>query len=296
MIRELVTDHPMPMEKFGILHQRLKQAGPFRFLKARTPTYAEFESIHNHEYVFRVFGLGRLSLEEATEAILTGKAPLDADCAPLSPDIFQMHRMAFGGTLTGLRYLQRNGGVCLNLHGGFHHAHHARGAGFCLFNDLAAAARLSRGRALVLDVDAHQGDGTAAILERDRDAFTLSLHAGEGYPMARPQSNIDIALKSGTGDAAFMNELEPALEDALRVFKPEVVIYQAGVDSLATDALGLLGMTQEGIQRRDRFVVKQCADRKIPLLVTMGGGYSSLKTTMEAHWSVFAAAADIHGE
>ncbi len=287
--RAMAEAHPAPIEKFGLLRERLAADSRFRLVKARRPAQKELEAVHDHEYVFRVYGLSRLPMLEATEAIYAGKTPLDADCAPFGREVFNMHFAGFGGTLTAMELALRNGGVVMNLHGGFHHARSCRGAGFSVFNDLAAAARLSGRRTLIVDLDAHQGDGTASILEGERNAFTLSLHAREGYPLNRARSSVDIELATGTDDATYMNELQPALLDVIGHFKPELVLYQSGVDALASDELGLLGLSPEGLRQRDEFVFEVCENYGVPLVVTMGGGYSDLETTTQAHLNTFLA-------
>jgi acetoin utilization deacetylase AcuC-like enzyme len=182
------------------------------------------------------------------------------------------------------------------LAGGTHHAFRGEGSGFCVFNDIAIAilalreAGLAR-RAAVVDLDVHQGDGTAAIFEDDADVFTLSLHGANNFPFRKQRSSLDIELSDGTGDEEYLERLGPAL---CRVweFEPEIVFYQSGVDGLATDRLGRLRLTHAGLGERDRMVFEALAERIIPAVLTLGGGYSEpIEETVNAHANTFKMAA-----
>ncbi len=183
------------------------------------------------------------------------------------------------------------------LAGGTHHAYRDEGSGFCVFNDIAVALEWARTkgrvkRGLIIDLDVHQGDGTAAIFRGDRDVFTLSLHGERNFPFRKQQSVLDVPLPDGTGDREYLEALEPVLVQA-RTFCPDIVFFQAGVDALATDKLGRLSLTREGLARRDRLVYQFASDLDVPLVLTLGGGYSDpIELTVEAHAQSFRIAAE----
>jgi acetoin utilization deacetylase AcuC-like enzyme len=180
-----------------------------------------------------------------------------------------------------------------NLAGGTHHAFRGEGSGFCVFNDLAVAILALRrdrlaARAAVIDLDVHQGDGTAAIFEDDPAVLTLSMHGENNFPFRKQRSRIDIALADGTGDAEYLHRLKQVLPEVI-AFGPQVIFYQSGVDALAGDRLGRLALTLEGLKQRDRLVLE--TSRGIPLVITLGGGYAEpIERTAQAHANTFRAA------
>jgi acetoin utilization deacetylase AcuC-like enzyme len=180
-----------------------------------------------------------------------------------------------------------------NLAGGTHHAFYAEGSGFCVFNDLAIALRFAARRAAIIDLDVHQGDGTASIFARDPNVFTLSLHGGNNFPFRKQKSTLDIALPDGTRDDEYLSALLAALP---KVFEggPEIAFYQSGVDALASDKLGRLDLTSAGLRRRDQMVFEACRTRGVPCVVTLGGGYSDpIELTVAAHAATFRTAAEV---
>lgn len=186
------------------------------------------------------------------------------------------------------------------LAGGTHHALYAEGAGFCVFNDIAIAIRKLQSerrieRAAVVDLDVHQGDGTAQILGGDPRVFTFSMHGEQNFPFRKQVSRLDIALPDGTGDAEYVDQLRGALP-LVAESKPEIVFYQSGVDALATDKLGRLALTAGGMLERDRLVFAACREMGVPLVITLGGGYSDpIEATVEAHAGTFRLAhAEFH--
>jgi acetoin utilization deacetylase AcuC-like enzyme len=185
-----------------------------------------------------------------------------------------------------------------NLAGGTHHASRTEGSGFCVFNDLAVAILALRRdrdirRAAVIDLDVHQGDGTASIFEHDSTVLTISMHGQNNFPFRKERSNIDIGLEDGTGDEAYLNRLRGVLP-AIAEFRPEVLFYQSGVDGLAGDRLGRLGLTHEGLIERDRAVCMFAKKQKIPLTITLGGGYTEpIARTAHAHANTFLTAARV---
>jgi len=192
--------------------------------------------------------------------------------------VARAHLMNVGGTILAAR-LALEDGVGINCGGGSHHAFRGHGEGFCLLNDIAVAVkkllkeRLIK-RAMVIDLDAHQGNGTAAIFRGDRRVFTFSMHGAEIYPEKKEKSSLDIGLGPGTGDAVYLGLLKQALPRALDKFRPDLAVYLAGADVYAGDALGGLKLTMRGIKKRDVLVFSECRQREIPAALVLGGGYS----------------------
>jgi acetoin utilization deacetylase AcuC-like enzyme len=210
---------------------------------------------------------------------------------PWSEALVNRGRRSTGGTLAALAWAFAHGAAG-NMAGGTHHAFRDRGEGFCLFNDLAVAVAVARRdhgvrRAAVVDLDVHQGNGTAALFDGDPDVFTLSLHGGRNYPFHKEASSLDVPLADGCADDAFLRALDASLE-VVAGHKPEVLLYQAGVDALLGDRLGRLALTHEGLKRRDARVFDLAARLGVPLVVTLGGGYGrDLEATIEAHANVY---------
>ena len=195
---------------------------------------------------------------------------------PFSPEIARAHRLAAGGTLLASRHALETG-VGLHAGGGAHHAFRDHGEGYCAVNDIAFAIASLRAEgmietAAVIDLDVHQGNGTASIFEMDPDTFTFSMHQYGLYPEIRRRSSLDVELTPGTGDAAYYDKLRHGLR-AVMEFKPDFVIYQAGVDVWEHDRLGGLKLTESGIKDRDMAVYDICRVYQVPVAVTLGGGY-----------------------
>ncbi|MCM2267129.1 MAG: histone deacetylase [Elusimicrobiales bacterium] len=206
--------------------------------------------------------------------------PADAAAAEIriTRAVARAHLMNAGGTLAAAALALKNG-VGINCGGGSHHARRERGAGFCLLNDIAVAVKKLLKerrvkRALVVDLDAHQGDGTAAILEGDRRVFTFSVHNQEIYPEKKEKSSMDIGLKPGTGDRTYLAVLRAELPRVLDRFRPDFAVYVAGADVYRGDLLGGFKLTMGGIKERDAFVLAECRRRKIPVALTLSGGYA----------------------
>jgi acetoin utilization deacetylase AcuC-like enzyme len=190
-------------------------------------------------------------------------------------------------------------GIGMNIAGGTHHAFTDRGEGFCLLNDIAIAANYlirhkGASKVLVVDLDVHQGNGTAQIFREEPRVFTFSMHGGNNYPHRKEQSDLDIPLPDGTDDASYLRLLKSTLPGLLDEQQPDFVFFQSGVDVLATDKLGKLGMTIEGCKERDRTVLELCYKNNIPVAVSMGGGYSKqVARIVEAHANTFRLAQHI---
>ncbi|WP_082921553.1 histone deacetylase [Lewinella sp. 4G2] len=218
---------------------------------------------------------------------------------PMRPDLIARGRVIAQGTLDCARFAFQDG-VALNIAGGTHHSFADRGEGFCVYNDIAIAANelLHTGeiqRAIVVDLDVHQGNGTASIFAGDDRVFTLSFHGAKNYPTRKMTSDLDVGFPDGTEDKAYLDKLEEILPSLLDRVRPDIVFYLSGVDILATDKLGRLACTIQGCKQRDRFVFEQCQKRGLPVAVSMGGGYSErLATIIEAHANTYRMAAEVY--
>lgn len=263
----LPPGHRFPMAKYARLREAVERMLPPALLEeAPAVTDAQLALAHSHGYL-RAARDGGLDRKDARRIGF-----------PWSPELVARERRSVGGTLAGARAALRHGrGV--NLAGGTHHAHPTHGGGFCLFNDAGVALRVLQQegaiqRALVVDLDVHQGDGTARIFRDDPAVFTLSVHGAANYPLKKPPSDLDVGLPRGTGDAAYLAALAEALDRAFAVQRPELVVYQAGVDPWEGDRLGTLSLTAEGMAARDAAVFSCCDAAGVPVVVTMGGGYA----------------------
>lgn len=215
---------------------------------------------------------------------------------PWSQELVLRTLGSVGGTMLAMQAALA-GGFGGTLAGGTHHAFRSEGAGFCVFNDIAIAIELLREtsrltRIAVIDLDVHQGDGTAAIFAGDQNVFTLSVHGERNFPLRKQTSTLDIPLPDDTRDREYLAALEPALQ-SVWAFAPEFVFFQAGVDGLATDSLGRLSLTHEGLKARDALVIQGAWRLQSPLVITLGGGYSDpIGPTVQAHAQTFRVAAE----
>ncbi|HCL46136.1 MAG TPA: histone deacetylase [Flavobacteriales bacterium] len=199
---------------------------------------------------------------------------------PWSAAMVERERVIMQGTLDCAKKALDSGTVAMNIAGGTHHAYADRAEGFCILNDFALASKWllhaqKLKRVLIVDCDVHQGDGTAALTAGREDIFTLSMHAEKNFPVRKARSTLDIALPDGTGDDAYLSTLEAHLPRVLDEFGPDVVLYQAGVDPHANDKLGRLALSDEGLQRRDSYVVSEARRRGLPIASALGGGYGT---------------------
>lgn len=263
---ESVPDgHRFPMRKYSRLAERLRAAGA-KFHVPELARQSIIERAHCPAYVQAVF---HQSLDRKTARQIGFE---------ITPAITLRSRAAVGGTVLAAQ-LALSEGRAINLAGGSHHAGPDAGAGFCVFNDVAIAAKslLETGQvrqAAVIDLDVHHGDGTALIFADDERVSTLSVHCESNWPRVKPPSTLDVGLPRDTGDAEYLSELKPALEHILDQGAPDIVFYNAGVDPHIDDRLGLLTLSDAGLFRRDRMVVEACAARGIPVCGVLGGGYS----------------------
>ena len=218
---------------------------------------------------------------------------------PWSPEMVERSRRSAGATIAACRSAISEG-VSVNLAGGTHHAHADRGQGFCVFNDAAIAARLMQAerrvsRVAIVDLDVHQGDGTASILASDESVFTLSLHGEHNYPFEKAVSDLDIALPDGTGDAQYLEQLERALATMFARFEPQLLIFLAGADPHEGDRLGRLQLSTAGMAARDTMVMEAARARGLPVAIAMAGGYGRrIDDTVAVHLQTIHIAARYH--
>lgn len=218
---------------------------------------------------------------------------------PQSPELIQRERIITQGTIDCCHYAMENG-VALNVAGGTHHAFRDRGEGFCLLNDMAVASNYLlknnlANQILIIDLDVHQGNGTAKLFEHENRVFTFSMHGGHNYPFHKEQSDLDIPLADGTDETTYLSILSETLPKLIKEIKPGFAFFLSGVDILATDKFGKLKISVNGCKQRDELVFQLLKENKIPVTVAMGGGYSpDIKTIVEAHCNTFRLAKEIY--
>ncbi|MBB5394455.1 histone deacetylase [Mucilaginibacter sp. AK015] len=218
---------------------------------------------------------------------------------PLSAQLIEREVRIAQGTINGCSYAFEYG-IAFNVAGGTHHAGTNWGEGFCMLNDQAIAANYLLYNnlcynILIIDLDVHQGNGTAQIFENEPRVFTFSMHGDKNFPFRKERSDLDIALADGIGDDEYLNLLKDTLPVLIDQHQPQFIFYLAGADVLASDKLGKLALTKEGCKERDRFVLEQCKQRQIPVQVSMGGGYSpQIRDIVEAHCNTFRLANDMY--
>ena len=283
----LPSSHRFPMAKFKLLHQLLLGRNLVQDQQIHRPlsiSRRDLESIHDRDY-HRDFCRGTLSREAQRRIGLPATRPL-------------VHRtwLAVGGTLLTAR-LALDAGLACHLAGGTHHAHPGFGSGFCIFNDCAVAAAVLLlqnvvQQVLIIDLDVHQGDGTAACFQAEPRVFTLSVHAQSNFPLSKVSSDLDIPLEDQTEDAAYLAAIGDQLPHLLDRLHPDLVLYNAGVDPHRDDRLGRLGLSDQGLLHRDRLVLDACLRRNIPVATVIGGGYDELAPLVERHALIFRAAVE----
>ena len=218
---------------------------------------------------------------------------------PYSEALVQREIRIMQGSLDCARQALKHG-ISMNIAGGTHHAFPEYGEGFCLLNDLALAVLvlMDEGKIkkpLIVDLDVHQGNGTAAIFEQNPDVFTFSMHGQKNFPLRKEKSSLDIELTDGTGDKEYLSQLDSNLKMLIDSIQPDFIAYQCGVDVLATDKLGRLKLSIEGCKQRDKLVLETAHQNQIPLMAAMGGGYSEdIKHIVEAHANTFRLAQEIY--
>ncbi|MCA0456718.1 MAG: histone deacetylase [Chloroflexi bacterium] len=265
----LPADHRFPMRKYGLLRERVISEGVIRPEDLRVPDAATDEDIlraHDADYLERV-KTGALSAKEIRRIGF-----------PWTPEMVERSRRSSGATMAACRVALVEG-MAVNLAGGTHHAFRDHGEGYCVFNDSAIAARTMQAegrvrRVVVLDCDVHQGNGTAAILRDDPTVFTFSIHGEKNFPYHKEQSDMDVELLDGTGDQVYLDILEEGIQRALAMSSADLVIYLAGADPFEGDRLGRLKLTKDGLRQRDELVLGLCKAQRLPVAITMAGGYA----------------------
>ena len=284
---DLPPGHRFPMEKYRLLPEQLLYEGIVakeNFFAPRPISRERVLKVHTESYFNRLVNGELTKREERVSGF------------PHSPGLIHRELEITQGTLEAVNYAIEYG-VGANTAGGTHHGYADHGEGFCLLNDMAIAAyyaldELGMERILIVDLDVHQGNGTAKIFENEPRVFTFSMHGSGNYPYHKEKSDLDIALPDGTGDRPYLNMLEETLPQLIARVRPELIFFQAGVDVLETDKLGRLGLTLDGCKQRDRYVFDQAWKNNVPIVFTMGGGYSAhLATIINAHTNTFKEAA-----
>ncbi|MFB3922410.1 MAG: histone deacetylase [Terriglobia bacterium] len=271
--------HVFPSIKYRLIKEKVLREGvakPEDFVEPPAASDDDIALVHHRDYI-RKLQTGKLSYMEILRLEI-----------PYSPELVRAVWLSAGGSiLAGKLALEDR--VCVNIGGGFHHAYPDHGEGFCVLNDIAIAIRSLQKRkvierAMTVDCDVHQGNGTAAIFASDPSVFTLSIHQENNYPYPKPPSSLDINMPDRVDDEGYLAALGEGLEKALKEFTPELIIYVAGADPYREDQLGGLKLTLEGLERRDRLILEKARSKKIPVAITFAGGYArKVEDTVTIH-------------
>ncbi len=282
----LPTGHPFPMGKYSRVRDRLLErgiVGAADVLEPDEASRADLERVHDAGYVDKLFGPGLSAAEQRVLGV------------PWSARLLRRSRLAVQGTLEAARLALRDG-LAGNLAGGTHHAFAGHGEGFCLLNDVAVAIRVLQAerrlrRALVVDLDVHQGNGTASIFEGDESVYTFSVHGERNYPIRKMRSTLDVGLPDGTGDGDYLEVLAHHLPGVIAAARADLVFYVAGVDVAAGDRYGRFALSDAGLRERERVVLGTLAAAGLPGVVVLAGGYAAdAERTAELHTRVFEEA------
>lgn len=287
----LPVKHRFPIEKYQGIYDALIARGvqPDRFVTPEPVSVEYLKRFYDHSYV---------------DALISGQLDYQAMRRigfPWSEQLIIRSLTAVGGTILTAKQALKHG-VALNLTGGYHHAGADYGSGFCLFNDLYLAAQTMLeepgiDRILIIDLDVHQGDGTALLAQQEEQIITLSVHGEKNFPHRKQQSDMDFPLPKGTGDNDYLNVVDEALSLALRTYTPDAVIYDAGVDIHEHDDLGHLNITTQGVLLRDNMVLNTCRQRTLPVACVIGGGYQrDIAALVAVHLQLFRAAGVIEAD
>lgn len=285
-IYDLPEGHRFPIEKYVLVKEQLVYEGTIEERQLYDPGLAtddQILKIHSREYWQK---LSTLSLDQK-EIRKIG--------LPVTEISLMRARNSVAGTISAAKNALESG-LGINLAGGTHHAYADHGEGFCVLNDIAIASKVMlderlAGQILVVDLDVHQGNGTAKIFENEKRVFTFSIHGENNYPLKKEKSDLDIALPLQTNDEKYLKVLDEKLPELIDLTRPDIIFFQSGVDVLDTDKLGKLSLTKAGAKTRDEIVVKACKSHEIPLVITMGGGYSNrLADLLDAHCNTIRTA------
>ncbi len=282
-----IGEHVFPTEKYRLIYDKLVKELKIpasEFVEPRPATDDQVLLVHTADYMDDLKNLRWTARTQWSEL-------------PLTEEVVEMFLLAAGGTIEACRLAVERRWAC-HIGGGFHHAFPARAEGFCYINDLAVGIRVAQKeglirRAAVIDCDLHQGNGTAAIFQGDDSVFTFSIHQRDLYPV-KERSDRDVHLPNHVGDEEYLAHIEYEIPRILREFQPDLVLYQAGADPYMYDQLGDLNLSMEGLERRDRFILRECRRRAIPVAVTLGGGYAvDTADTVQIHFNTCKAAWEI---
>jgi len=286
----LPEGHTFPIEKYSLLRKRIMEASivrPEEIIEADEVKDRDILRVHTLAYVQRFFH-GKLTSAEIRKIGF-----------PWSPELVERTRRSCGATVQAcLAALDK--GLAANLAGGTHHAFTDRGEGYCIFNDVAIAARKMQAekaveRVVIIDCDVHQGNGTAAILAGDSSVFTFSIHGEKNFPFHKEQSDLDVALGDGTEDEAYLARLETRLNHVFLSGRFDLAIYIAGADPFREDRFGRLALSKNALAERDRMVFRRCADRALPVAIAMGGGYArNVSDTLDIHFQTVKVGVETH--
>ena len=280
----LPAGHRFPMEKYSRLRDLVGELTGVELIEAPAASDTQILYAHDPSYLIKVIE-GKLSPQEQKEIGF-----------PWSEKMVERSRRSAGATVAAAK-MALNEGIAINLAGGTHHAYRDMGSGFCVFNDSAIAARAlqkeirSNLKVAIIDLDVHQGNGTASILENDPTIFTLSIHGENNFPFKKEVSDLDLGLADGCDDSTYLNALTESLNDLGDRFKTDFVIYLAGADPHEDDRLGRLKLSKEGMRLRDEAVLAYALDRKLPLAISMAGGYGKeIGSTVDLHFQTIKTA------
>lgn len=280
-----MNNHIFPVEKYRMIYEKLLMMGARKedFLPPISATVEDILLAHTPKYVKKL-RTGKLSHSEVMCLEL-----------PYSPELFEFALMYVGGTITAAKQALKEG-MAVHLGGGFHHAFADHGEGFCILNDVAVAVKKLKkekrvAKIMVVDVDVHQGNGTASILSKENDVFTFSIHQMDIYPAVKPQSSLDVGLWTGDGDEKYLAALEKHFPLLYEEFRPDLIFYLAGADPFEKDQLGSLKLTKEGLMARGRLLIGEARRRKIPVVVLLAGGYAfNVQDTVAVHLNTIKVA------
>lgn len=285
----LPEGHRFPMAKYELLPEQLLHEGTCtkaHFFEPEIPNDKFILAVHDPDYYY---DLVNITLDQRAARKIG---------FPLSETLVEREVIIADGSMKAAVYALKHG-IAMNIAGGTHHAYTNRGEAFCLLNDQAIAARYLQDKhginnVLIVDLDVHQGNGTAEIFRNDPSVFTFSMHGKTNYPFKKEISDLDIALDDQTNDETYLHILKEELPKLIASQQPDFIFYLCGVDVIASDKLGKLGLSISGCKERDRFVLQTAKTHQIPIMCSMGGGYSpELKTIIEAHANTFRLAQDI---
>jgi acetoin utilization deacetylase AcuC-like enzyme len=277
------------MEKYDLIPRQLVYEGIVSENQIVTPKQLDLElvaQVHDADYLHRLYN----GLLTPREQRVSGFVH--------SPLLIERELVIMEGTRLAAEYAYKNKSIGFNVAGGTHHAFTNRSEGFCLLNDQAIASQWLLNetdvkRILIIDLDVHQGNGTAEIFQNRTEVFTFSMHGRNNYPLQKEVSDLDVPLEDGCDDVTFLRLLAESLSVIEKVFTPDFIFYQCGVDILSTDALGKLGVTQQGCMERDRMVFEYAKKVDVPVVCSMGGGYSKdIRHIVDAHMNTYRVAGD----